>query len=110
MATARQRQDLANYKAMLAKPKPKKQSKFRKWLIRMPVVGAMLLSGCASTSMPTDVSVIPNDCANRRAIESWLVSQTQYSRSQFQSEESYENQMRSIKNRLWQFRYNCNSL
>jgi hypothetical protein len=49
---------------------------------------------------PVDVQLIPNDCANRQSITAWL-------ERQINTGGHNEAEINSIKNRLWQIRYNC---
>ena len=74
------------------------------------LVTLLTLVGCTTARPPTDVTIIPNDCANNTAITNWLVAQSKQPRSMFENEELYYEHKRSIKNRLWNFRYNCNAL
>ena len=68
----------------------------------------LLLVGCAQAPrMPVDVSLIPNDCANRHAITGWLESVARTPKPYFQSEQDYEQHISQVKNRLWSVRYYC---
>lgn len=72
------------------------------------IVLAALISGCATQKqMPVDVSLVPNDCANRHAIIKWLESQAQLSKPVFESEHAYEQTRSAIKARIWTIRYSC---
>lgn len=68
-----------------------------------------LLVGCSSTSqhLPPSVAAMPNDCANRQAIISWLETQARIPRQAFESEKHYEQTRSQIRHRLWHVRYNC---
>ena len=50
---------------------------------------------------------MPNDCANRQAIISWLETQASVPRQAFESEKHYEQTRSQIRHRLWHVRYNC---
>lgn len=66
------------------------------------------LAGCAGTRpVPPDVAIMPNDCANKPAIDRWLEHQSAMPRQAFQSEEHYAHQRSQIRHRLWTLRYNC---
>ena len=72
------------------------------------IVIATLISGCATQKqMPVDVSLVPNDCANRQAIIKWLESQAQLPKPVFESEHVYEQTQSAIKARIWTIRYSC---
>ena len=66
---------------------------------------AIALAGCASAParVPTDVLIMPNDCANREAIARWLETQS----LSLANKEYYEQQRSQIRHRLWTLRYNC---
>jgi len=71
---------------------------------------AVSISGCAgltSQSPPTDVALIPNDCANMHRIVPWLESQLNRPRGIFQSNAQYRESIRAIKHRIWSIRYHC---
>lgn len=68
----------------------------------------LVIGGCASTSPPIDVRLIPNDCANQHAIISWLDRESQRPKAPMESRENYELQKSQLKARLWHVRYNCN--
>jgi hypothetical protein len=78
----------------------------------MKLIAPLLLSllvGCASQSSipPASVAAMPNDCANRQAIISWLETQASVPRQAFESEKHYEQTRSQIRHRLWHVRYNC---
>ena len=78
----------------------------------MKLIAPLLLSllvGCASQSYtpPPSVAAMPNDCANRQAIISWLETQARVPRQAFESEKHYEHTRSQIRHRLWHVRYNC---
>jgi hypothetical protein len=75
-----------------------------------PIILSAMLVGCANPRPPTDVVLIPNDCANTQAITNWLVQQSQQPRSYLESLEQYEQRQSAVKTRLWNFRYNCQRL
>ena len=65
----------------------------------------IFLAGCAQAPrMPVDVSLIPDDCANQRAITEWLTSVANSSRNHFQSQQDYENNVSAVKARIWRIR------
>lgn len=64
----------------------------------------LYLSGCASAPrMPVDVSLIPNDCANRHAIVNWLENSANF----YQNDRTHEQTVTNIKARIWHIRYHC---
>ena len=68
----------------------------------------LLATGCATYSAPPEaVAVMPNDCANKQAIESYLIKQVEANPG-LMSEEDYETKKSYYKRALWQLRYNCN--
>ena len=70
---------------------------------------AVLVTGCATYSTPPEaVAVMPDDCANQRAIESYLIGQIQIDKPNLMSEEDYASTQSYYKRALWQLRYNCN--
>ena len=68
---------------------------------------ALLVVGCANTTPPIDVALIPNDCANRTAIERWLESQTKLNKPFNWSQAEYDQYRSQIKARMWNLRYHC---
>jgi hypothetical protein len=75
---------------------------------RIFLLPVLLLVGCAQAPrMPVDVSLIPNDCANRHAIESWLEKVSTGPKPYFQSQQDYEQHISQVKERLWSLRYHC---
>ena len=71
----------------------------------------VLISGCAgltSQSLPTDVALIPNDCANSHRVIPWLKSQLKTPKGVLQSNAQYQESIRAIKHRIWSMRYHCN--
>ena len=73
------------------------------------ILATVALVGCSSTSQhpPPSVAAMPNDCANRQAIISWLETQARIPRQAFESEKHYEQTRSQIRHRLWHVRYNC---
>ena len=72
---------------------------------------AVLSAGCQTYNtgrVPEAVAVMPNDCANFRAIETYLIELTEADRVPLMSEEQYETKQSYYKRALWQLRYNCN--
>ena len=73
---------------------------------------AILATGCQSYNagrVPEAVAVMPNDCANFRAIEKYMIELTETKKSPLMSEEQYEIKQSYYKRALWQLRYNCHS-
>ena len=71
----------------------------------------VLLGGCSvynDRSIPTEVSLIPNDCANQRAILDWLEYQEKQSLGLLSNEGIYNREQRAIKHKKWDIKYNCN--
>jgi hypothetical protein len=69
---------------------------------------AVVLAGCAQTArVPVDVSLIPNDCANRARITAWLTQLSNQPRAANERIEDYENAKSQIKARIWNIRYHC---
>ncbi|MDC1281815.1 hypothetical protein N8Z09_04085 [Methylophilaceae bacterium] len=80
----------------------------KKLIILLVVV---MSTGCASYNtgkIPEAVAVMPNDCANFRAIETYLMEITAVDKQPLELEESYEAKKSYYKRALWQLRYNCN--
>lgn len=72
---------------------------------------AIAITGCAQAPrMPVDVSVIPDDCANRQAIVRWLERVADTPKSLLESQIDYEQKRSEIKIRIWRIRYNCQRL
>ena len=74
------------------------------------LIAVLALTGCAYHNMtpPVDVRLVPNDCANQRLIENYLVQQTKRSRNLFETESDYEDRIKDIRGRIWNMRYHCN--
>lgn len=69
----------------------------------------VLMSGCSAVPVqPIDVALIPNDCANQRAIVAYLEAASSVSKSRFVSQQQYDQHVSSTKNRMWNLRYQCN--
>lgn len=72
---------------------------------------AVLSAGCQTYNtgrVPEAVAVMPNDCANFRAIETYMIELTEAKKTPLMSEEQYEAKQSYYKRALWQLRYNCN--
>lgn len=69
---------------------------------KLLLAGVLLLSGCASTQQPTPMSVLvmPNDCANKAAIESWIQRNI--------DQETNNDRLNALKHKIWTLRYVCN--
>ena len=75
------------------------------------ILTAVLSAGCQTYNtgrVPEAVAVMPNDCANFRAIETYLIELTEAEKVPLMSEEQYETKKSYYKRALWQLRYNCN--
>ena len=70
---------------------------------------AMSVTGCVSVIQraPMDVSMIPNDCANRASIIRWLEQNAQVPQQNSESKEDYERSRAQIRSRIWSMRYTC---
>jgi hypothetical protein len=69
---------------------------------------ASALVGCAQVPrQPIDVTLVPNDCANREAITRWLEQVARHPKSPLQSQQDYEQHQSTVKARLWSLRYRC---
>lgn len=72
------------------------------------LLSVLLMVGCAQApKKPVEVSLIPDDCANREAIIRWLERVASTPRSLLESPQDYEQSRSEIKNRIWRIRYNC---
>jgi hypothetical protein len=69
----------------------------------------VVLTGCVSVIQraPMDVSMIPNDCANRVSIIRWLEQNAQVPQQNSESKEDYERSRAQIRSRIWTMRYTC---
>ncbi len=68
----------------------------------------LILTGCAQAPrMPVDVALIPNDCANRHAIISWLENLAKTPQTIRESDQNYDQTQSAVKARIWHLRYNC---
>lgn len=66
------------------------------------------LTACGTPPRPpTDVMIMPNDCANRAAISRWIESQQAVPKHPLQTQEQYDRQQSQIRSNLWTLRYNC---
>ena len=70
---------------------------------------AVTVTGCVSVVQraPMDVSMIPNDCANRVAIIRWLEQNAQVPQQNGETKEDYERSRAQIRSRIWNMRYTC---
>ena len=69
----------------------------------------VLVSGCTTVpTQPMDVALIPNDCANQRAIVTYLETSSSVPKSRFVSQQQYDQHVSATKTRLWSLRYHCN--
>lgn len=70
-----------------------------------PIIAAVLVSGCAQVPRkPIDVSLMPDDCANRHAIIAWLESTARHTQTRDYPNERY---ISDLKTRIWSLRYRC---
>jgi hypothetical protein len=68
----------------------------------------MIIMGCSvAPRQPVDVSLIPDDCANRNAIIAWLDKASQHPRLYLQNKEEHERHRSEAKARIWHLRYVC---
>jgi hypothetical protein len=75
---------------------------------RCSILLVSILVGCAQVPRaPIDVTLIPDDCANRQAIVRWLETVSKTPKGYSESEESYEQSRSAIKARIWRIRYMC---
>jgi hypothetical protein len=73
----------------------------------------ILLSGCSvynDRSIPTDVSIMPNDCANQRAILNWLEYQERQEVGLLSNKGSYAREQSAIKHKKWTIITQCNPI
>lgn len=68
---------------------------------------AIAIAGCANTTPPPAVQIMPTDCANRVTVINWLEQQSQHPRQSFESRENYERNRAEIRHRIWHLRYRC---
>ncbi len=74
------------------------------------LIAALVLTtaGCATNrSPPVSVRMVPNDCANREMIISYLSLHAAQPRGTFETEKDYERNRAEIRHRIWDVRYNC---
>lgn len=70
----------------------------------------LILTGCAvAPRQPVDVTLIPDDCANRHAIIRWLEDTVRAPAppTLLQKREDYDQDISAIKSRIWRLRYVC---
>ena len=70
----------------------------------------LLTQGCTTYSMsrvPDEVAVLPTDCANKTAIERFLIERSESPKATLQTNEEYNRGKSYYKTALWQLRYNC---
>lgn len=75
------------------------------------IFAVIMTTGCQSYNagrVPEAVAVMPNDCANFRAIEKYMIELTEIEKLPLISEEQYATKKSYYKRALWQLRYNCN--
>lgn len=56
---------------------------------------------------PNLVSMMPNDCANKEAIISWLKQVSDTPKMITENDTDYETRRNQAKHRIWVLRYNC---
>ena len=89
-----------------------KNVKGNKNKVLVSLLSLITLSGCAtynSLTPPIDVLVMPNDCANYKAIENWLDRQLNQPKAVLTPLGEYNATQKAIKYKIWSLRYNCNS-
>jgi hypothetical protein len=74
----------------------------------LTVLLTVAVTGCISVPRPPmDVSMIPNDCANRASIIRWLEQNAQVPQQSGETKEDYERSRAQIRSRIWSMRYTC---
>ena len=75
-------------------------------MYRALVISAVILAtGCAQVPRkPIDVSLMPDDCANRQAIIAWLENTVRHTQTRDYPNERY---VSDLKTRIWSLRYRC---
>jgi len=79
----------------------------------LSLVSFVLLSGCTvynDRSIPVEVSIMPNDCANQQAIQNWLNYQIKQEPALLMDKELYVQQQRVLKHKKWELTSHCNSV
>jgi len=74
-------------------------------------LAAATLVGCSTVAVPNarNVMIIPDDCANSKAIGQWLEEQSQRPKLIIESREHHNESVQAVKVRLWSLRYRCQS-
>ena len=75
----------------------------------LAVLLTVAVVGCASPNPapPVDVQLVPNDCANKSAIDRWLTQQANRPQQHLEREEDYARHRAAIRHRIWNLRYHC---
>jgi hypothetical protein len=75
----------------------------------LAVLLTVAVVGCASQPYrpPLDISTIPNDCANKNSLITWLDRQATTTQQYLESKEDYERSRGQIRSRIWSLRYHC---
>jgi hypothetical protein len=72
------------------------------------------LIGCKhayrADTVPSNVIMMPTDCANFAAIDQWLLEKSILSKGYTQSWEEYDYAKSVHKTALWNLRYTCNNV
>ena len=74
------------------------------------LLSVFLLAGCqVAPRQPVDVTLIPDDCANRHAIIRWLEDSVKAPAppTLLQKPEDHDRDVSAIKSRIWRMRYIC---
>jgi len=80
-----------------------------RWTVGV-VLSAAVLTGCVSTYRTADISElsqIPDDCANKAMIINWLEFQIKIPKPITVREDIYEAQISALKTKLWRLHYIC---
>ena len=76
------------------------------------LVAVALLNGCSvvnNRATPAEVAVMPNDCANSKAIVNWLDYQINQEPTWFKDDKEYAREQRMLKHKMWSFMHHCNN-
>ena len=75
----------------------------------LTVLLTVTVVGCASQPYrpPLDINTIPNDCANKNSLITWLDRQASIPQQYLESKEDYARSRGQIRSRIWSLRYYC---
>jgi hypothetical protein len=70
---------------------------------------ALAITGCANVNYnpPPSVTIMPNDCANKVALNNWLETQARVAKHPLEKESDYEQSRAYYRSRVWHLRYVC---